>query len=185
MKKKIVVLIIMVLIMGVFLFAFRKKYSYEDENTLYYIELGKTILRFERYDYSLGQNQIIEVQKSENEGKTFEDVTEEKIIVSMKPKFIFLNEKLGFAIAKSNLTKDNDYMGVKVTQDGGKTFADGTINYDNPDINVLTILDVPMYDQNILKLNCSIYQATKDGSGYEDIELIFVSFDNGLTWNLV
>lgn len=187
MKKKFTILtcIIIALVIGVAILMNREEtYPYEDENTLYYIKFNNEILRFERYDYSLGQNQVVGVQKSVNKGKTFENITEENIIVSMEPKFIFLNEKLGFAISKPNLTKYNDYMGVKVTQDGGKTFVNGKINYDNPNIEILTIEDVPYYENNELKLRCSIYQVKKDQTGYEDIELIFVSVDNGLTWNL-
>lgn len=187
MYKKFIILICVaiILVIGVaILMNINKKYPYEDENTLYYIELNNEILRFERYDYSLGQNQIVGVQKSVNKGKTFENITEENIIVSMEPKFIFLNEKLGFAISKSNLTKNNDYMGVKVTKDGGKTFIDGKINYDNPNIEILTVEDVPYYDNNELKLKCSIYQVKEDHTGYEDVELIFISVDDGLTWNL-
>ena len=187
MKKKFIILtciVIALVIVIVILMNIEKKYSYEDENTLYYIKLNNEILRFERYDYSLGQNQVAGVQKSVNKGKTFENITEENIIISMEPKFVFLNEKLGFVISKPNLTKHNGYMGVKVTQDGGKTFVDGKINYDNPNIEILTIEDVPYYENNELKLKCSIYQIKKDQMGYEDIELIFASVDNGLTWNL-
>ena len=187
MKKKFIVLlcVVIVLIAGaVILMNTGNKYPYEDENTLYYIEFDNEILRFERYDYSLGQNQIVGVQKSENKGKTFENITEEGIIVSMEPEFIFLNEKLGFAIAKPNLTKSNDYLGFKVTQDGGKTFINGIIHYDNPNIEILTVEDVPYYENNELKLKCSIYQINDDRTGYEDVELIFVSVDDGLTWNL-
>ena len=187
MKKKLILIgliIILVIGMAVFLMIKEKKYSYEDENTLYYIELNNVILRFERYDYSLNQNQVIGVQKSVNKGKTFENITEENIIVSMESKFTFLNEKLGFVISTSNLTKNNDYMGIKVTQDGGKSFIDVKINYDNPNIEILTVEDVPYYENDELKLKCSIYQVKDDLTGYEDVELILVSTDNGLTWNL-
>lgn len=187
MKKKSIILICVaiILVIGVVVLIYMgNKYSYEDENTLYYIKINNEILRFERYDYSLGQNQVVGVQKSVNKGKTFENLTEENIIVSMEPKFIFLNEKLGFAISKPNLTKSNNYLGLKVTRDGGKTFIDGKINYDNPNIEILTVEDVPYYDNNELKLKCSIYQVNDDYTGYENVELIFVSLDDGLTWNL-
>ena len=161
MKKKIIIavsiFVVLVLIVGgVFLFL-NKEYP-DDENTLYTIKFGNTKLRFERYDYSLGQNQIVGVEKTTNKGKTYEKITDEPIIVSMEPKFIFINEKLGFAISKPNLTKSNNYMGVKVTQDGGKTFTDGEINYNNPNIDILTVEDVPYKENDLLKLPCSIYQ---------------------------
>lgn len=185
MKKKIIISVIILIIGGIVALLFlNRKYPYEDENTLYFIEFKNEIIRYERYDYSLGQNQIVGVQKSINKGKTFENVSEEFITLSMKPKLIFLNEKLGFAIAKSNLTKSNDYMGFKVTQDGGKRFTDSKINYDNPNIEILTIESTPYFAENILKVKCSIYQVKEDQSGYEDKELIFISKDEGLTWDL-
>lgn len=187
MKKKIIISIIILTIMllvggGIFL-SLNREYS-DDENTLYTIKFGNIKLRFERYDYALGQNQIIGVEKSIDKGRTYEKLTKTPIIVSMEPMFIFFNEKLGFAISKPNLTKNNNYMGVKVTNDGGKTFVNGKINYDNPKIEILTVEEVPYYDNNILKLHCSIYQIKEDDSGYEDVDLIFISNDNGLTWDL-
>ena len=185
MKKKYLILILiafLIVTLGIILYL-NREYK-DDENTLYSIKFGNTKLRFERYDYSLGQNQIVGVEKSTNKGKTYEKLTMNTIEVSMEPKFVFLNEKLGFAIAKQNLTKNNNYIGLKVTQDGGKTFVDGKINYDNPDIEILTIEDVPYYEDNLLKIHASIYQVKEDKSGYETKDLIFVSLDEGLMWNL-
>ncbi len=186
MKKKIIIIVfVFIIIIGIIsIMLLGKKYPYEDENTLYYIEFKNEILRYERYDYSSDQSQIVGVEKSTNKGKSFENVTKEPIILSMEPKLIFLNEKLGFAISKSNLTKNNDYMGFKVTQDGGETFIDSKINYDNPNIDILTIESVPYYENNDLKVKCSIYQVKEDNSGYENVELIFISKDDGLTWEL-
>ena len=187
MKKKVIIVsMIVALIISciIVFFLLNKKYSYEDENTLYYIEFKNEILRFERYDYSVGQNQVVGVQKSTNKGKTFENVTKEPIILSIEPKLIFLDKNLGFAIAKSNLTKNNDYMGFKVTQDGGKSFINSKINYYNPNIEILTVESTPYFENDVLKVKCSIYQVREDKSGYEDVELIFISTDNGLSWNL-
>lgn len=190
--KKIITIIIIILIAtslviyGVCLLLPKNNETenYDDENTLYVIKFDDIVLRFERYDYSLGQNQIVGVEKTSDKGKTFKKLTKEPITVSMEPQFVFLNDKIGFAIAKSNLTKSNDYMGLHVTLDGGKTFTNAAINYDNPNIDILTIDDIPYLDNNILKLPCSIYQIKEDDSGYEEVKLIFTSFDNGLTWNL-
>ena len=190
MKKKyilLIMLLIFLIILTIFfvLYLNGQEEDYpDDENTLYSIKFDNVKLRFERYEYSLGQNQIVGVEKSIDNGKTYEILTMEPILVSMEPKFVFLNKKLGFAISKPNITKSNNYNGVKVTQDGGKTFTDGVINYENPNIEIITVEDVPYYDEGSLKLHCSIYQIKSDNSGYEDIDLIFVSTDNGLTWNL-
>ena len=190
MKKRniigIIIILVVIIVGTVILINNKDNYNnIEDENTLYSIKFDNTILRFERYDYVSGQNQLVGVQKSTNNGKDFEDVSKEGITVSMEPKFIFLNEKLGFAVKKPNNTKDNNkYFGMYVTKDGGKTFILSEINYDNPNIEILTIEDVPYYEDNDLKLHCSIYQVKQDNSGYEDIDLYFISKDEGVTWNL-
>lgn len=184
-NKKIVFIIVLIIILSIVaILLLTNKSKPDDDNVLYTIQFGSTKLRFVRYDCSLGQNQIVGVEKSIDEGKNYESLTSEPITVSMKPKFVFINENLGFAISKSNLTKTNNYMGLKVTQDGGKTFVDGKIIYDNPNIEILTIEDVPYKENDLLKLPCSIYQVKSDQSSYEDIKLLFISSDNGLTWNL-
>ena len=98
--------------------------------------------------------------------------------------FTFISKKLGFAVSKPNLQKYNKYMGVHVTYDGGKTFTNAVINYNNPNIEILTVEEVPYLENNKLILHCSIYQVKDDLSGYEDVDLYFISKDNGLTWNL-
>ena len=188
MKKKIIISIITVvaivlIIVGILLFT--KSYSYSDENTLYFIKFNNSILRFEHIDHVVPQNQIVVVQKSNNNGKTFETITEGQVIVSLEPKFVFLNENFGFAVKKPNNIKDNGrYYGMYVTKDGGKTFTQSEIIYDNPNIEILTIEDVPFYENDKLKLHCSIYQAKADGSGYENVDLYFVTENDGLTWHL-
>ena len=142
------------------------------------------VIKVERYDYSIGQNQIIGIEKSTNNGKDYIKVTDEPITVSMEAKYIFLDENLGFIITKPDITKSNNYNGVKVTHDGGKTFIDGTINYTDPDIETITVKDVPYKEENVLKLPCSIYQTKKDKTGYEDKDITFYSTDKGLTWIL-
>lgn len=58
------------------------------------------------------------------------------------------------------------------------------ITYENPGVEILTIEDVPYYEKNILKLHCSIYQIKSDGSGYEDVDLYFITKDDGEIWEL-
>ena len=184
MNKKIifvVILIILLILGGILLF--RNKKSKDDENTLYKVQFKNTILRVQRYDYSLGQNQIVGVEESPNKGKLYKKITTNPITISMEPKIIFINEQLGIIITKPNISKSNNYLGIKVTNDGGKTFIDGKLNYDNPNIEIITIEDVPYKDRSLLILPCSIYQVKKDQSGYEDIKIKFISTDNGLTWN--
>ena len=91
MKKKkiipIIIILVLLLICGIILLT--KKYKYEDENTLYFVKFNNTILRFEHMDHVIPQNQIVAVQKSTNNGKTFETITEGQVIVSLEPKFVF------------------------------------------------------------------------------------------------
>lgn len=185
MKKcKRIILLIIFLIIILILFGFLFREYPDDENTLYSIKLDNVMMRIERYDYSLGQNQTVGVEVSKNRGKSYKRVTIDPVVVSMESRFVFLNKKLGFIISKPNLSKYNNYKGIKVTNDGGKTFVDGIINYDNSNIEILTVEDVPYYENNFLKLKCSIYQVKSDYSGYENIDLIFISNDSGLTWDL-
>ena len=189
MKKKniiIIVIMILVIIIAVILAIVlnKKELDYpDDENTLYSIKFDNIKLRFERYDYALGQNQIVGVQKSTNYGKDYEDISKEGITVSMEPKFVFLNEKLGYAVKKpNNIIENGKYYGMYVTKDGGKTFKLSEITYENSEIENLTIEDVPYYEKDKLKLHCSIYQVKADESGYEDVDLYFVTSDDGETW---
>jgi hypothetical protein len=145
MKKKIIIIsvIIILLIIGI-VFLFNEKTKLTDENTLYYIQFDNVVLRFEHLDNVIPQNQIVGVEKSVDSGKTFKLITENQVIVSLEPKFVFLNENMGFAIKKNNNIKENGkYNGMYVTTDGGKTFNNSIIYYDDPNIEVLTIEDVP------------------------------------------
>ena len=185
MNKKIIIgsLIIILSIVGIILLLSKKEKT--DENILYSVKFDNVILRFKHIDNVIPQNQIVAVEKSTDDGKTFEIITEGQVIVSLEPKFVFLNEKLGFAVKKPNNIKDNGkYYGMYVTNDGGRTFNNTVINYDNPNIEVLTIDSVPFYENGKLVLPCSIYTVKKDQSGYENVNLYFTSNDNGLTWNL-
>lgn len=56
--------------------------------------------------------------------------------------------------------------------------------FENPSIEILTIEDVPFYENGKLKLHCSIYQIKSDDSGYENVDLYFITDDDGETWNL-
>ena len=193
MKKRIriwilgilTLILLIAVVVGVILFL-RKEENYgEDENTLYSTIFEGETIRLERYDYVLGQNQIIGVERSTDNGKTYQKVTKEPITVSMEPDFIFLNKNLGFVITKPDLTKSNgEYRGIKVTEDGGVTFQDSILSYENDKIEIVTVRGVPYWNENKLKLSCSIYQVKKDNSGYETKELTFESTDNGHTWNL-
>lgn len=112
--KCLFILAAFIFLIGI-VFLLNQKKDEDNENVLYSVSFGKTRIKFKSYDYALGQNQIVGVEKSVDNGKNYQKVTIEPIIVSMEPKFVFLNESLGFAIAKENLIKSNQYLGFKVT----------------------------------------------------------------------
>lgn len=190
MKNKNMIIIIsitMLLVIGILFFLNQSKNDDNptiDENTLYSKQFGDTILKFVRYDYVLGQNVLVGVEKSTDNGKTYTSISNQLITVSAEAKFLFIDESLAFAVSKPNNFISNISMGVYVSIDGGITFTNAEINYENPKIDIITIEDVPYFEDDILKLKCSIYVSKSNEDGYEDVELIFNSFDKGLTWNL-
>lgn len=161
----------------------KKEQNIYDENTLYSIKFDNTIIRVEHFDNVVGQNQTIIVQKSKDKGKTFETMTKEPLMVSMEPKIVFLNEYIGFIIAKPELNAWKKFEGIKVTQDGGKTFTNAQINYYSAFYDTFGAKKLPYEENGILKLLLNVYQVKSDNSGYEEIEIMFESTDNGLTWN--
>lgn len=186
MKKSIIIFSFVLIVIGVAvsIVILNKSKPKIDENMLYTKKFGNTILKFQRYDYVLGQNILVGVEKSINKGKDYTRITNELVTVSKEAKFLFYNESLSFIISTGNISRHNNFMGFKVSQDGGKTFTNAKFNYENERISLITIEDFPYYDGSILKLKCSVYDINQNNDGYEDIELIFSSNDNGLTWNL-
>lgn len=156
----------------------------ENEEVLYERKFNKTILRFGKVDNSLGQNMLVHVLRSKDNGKNFYVVSDDVIQVSNEAKFVFLNENLGFAISTGKIYLDNSKVGLYTTNDSGKTFIFAKFNYTNNNVEYISIEKVPYYDNNILKIKCSVYQVNSNKDGYEDKELVFISNDNGLNWNL-
>lgn len=156
----------------------------ENEKILYERKFNKTILRFGKVDNVLGQNMLVHVLRSKDNGKNFYVVSDDEIQVSNEAKFVFLNENLGFAISTGKIYLDNSKVGLYTTNDSGKTFISAKFNYTNNNVEYISIEEVPYYDNNILKIKCSVYQVNSNKDGYEDKELVFISNDNGLNWNL-
>lgn len=180
MKKNLISLLIMILFIGiVFLVIILDKTPelISNEDIVYTKEFGEEILQVRRYDYSLGQRMIIGVEKSNNNGKSFEKVTEEMVEVSLEAKFEFLNENLGFIIDTGYLDRNRNFKGLLVTNDGGITFKQAEITYDNENIDLISIKKMPYYENGKLRLECSVYIADHNES------LIYYSSDNGNTWD--
>lgn len=146
----------------------------EDMKVLYEKKFGDIIYRFAHADYILGQRQIVVVLKSTDNGENFKIISND-ITVSNEAEFIFLNENNAFVISTGYLDVQNNYSGLYVSTDGGKTLESAEFNYKADMISYIHIEGFPYYEDNILKLKCSIYK---------DEDTIFISKDNGLTWNL-
>lgn len=156
----------------------------EDGEVLYEKKFDQTILRFSKIDNVSGQNMLVYVIKSKDDGESFYVVSEDPIQVSNEAKFVFLSKTLGFAISTGNIDLNNNNQGLMVTNDGGKTFTSANVEYENPDVDYITIEKIPYYEKDSLKMKCSVYQLNSNRDGYEDKEITFISNDNGLHWQL-
>lgn len=184
MNKKKIGIVLGILLVFLLIFFLNPKEKTKEENILYSKQFENVIYRFKQEDYALGQNWIISIEKSTDFGKTFTKMNEEGLTVSQKPLFSILDPTLIFAIKSENLQKYNDYLGIYVSHDEGKTFQNAKILYDKDSIEILTI-EKPPYKQNQdLLLLCSIYTLNDQRDGYQTKELLFQSTDQGLTWTL-
>lgn len=156
----------------------------EDGEVLYEKKFDQTILRFSKIDNVSGQNMLVHVIKSKDDGESFYVVSEDPIQVSNEAKFVFLSKTLGFAVSTGNIDLNNNNQGLMVTNDGGKTFTSVNVEYENPDVDYITIEKIPYYEKDSLKMKCSVYQLNSNRDGYEDKEITFISNDNGLHWQL-
>ncbi len=147
-----------------------------DSDILYTKKINNNVLQVRRYDYSLGQRMVIGVEKSNNNGKSFEKITEEMVEVSLEAKFEFLDENLGFIIDTGYLDRNKNFKGLLVTDDGGITFKQAEITYDNENIDLISIEKMPYYENDKLKLECSVYIIDHNEN------LVYYSTDNGNTW---
>jgi len=141
----------------------------ENEEVLYEKKFNKTILRFSKVDNVLGQNMLVHVLRSKDNGKNYYVVSDDVIQVSNEAKFDFL---------------DNRKIGLYITNDSGKTFTSSNFKYTNETVDYISIESMPYYENNVLKIKCSVYQINSNKDGYENKDLIFISNDNGLNWNL-
>lgn len=155
----------------------------EEEEVLYEVSFGDTIIRFGRVDYVLGQNMLVNVLRSPDHGKNFYDVSSSTIQVSNEARFVFLNENLGFALSDGRVLLNSD-RGMYVTCDGGETFDEAHFNYQQEGVSYLTVDGLPYLDDGVLKVKALAYYLDKDKDAYQNKELIFVSNDQGLTWSL-
>lgn len=182
----IIIAIVVALVVDFFIFTnFQHKKEVdmvEDENELYTEAFDDICLKFERYEYVLGQNMIVGVEKSVDGCKTYRQVTSNYVVVSNESKFKFMNENQAFIISRELLSRDYDFRGLKVSNDGGVTFTDATFEFVHDKVDVLNVMGFPYFEDNKLKLECSIYEPGADG--YHEVILTFISEDNGLSWHM-
>lgn len=156
----------------------------ENEDVLYEKKFDNTILRFGKVDNVLGQNILVNVLRSTDDGKNFFVVSDDVIKVSNRSKFIFLDENLGFVLSTEKIFLDNSNNGLYVTSDSGKSFFSPNFKYTNEKVEFINIEGLPYYEEGVLKVKCSVEQISLKEDGYEERELIFISRDNGMNWIL-
>lgn len=146
---------------------------------LYEIKFDNVIKRFVVVNYALGQNYLVMVIESKDGGKTFNWKTKDFIQVSGKPRFIFLDENIGFAINTGKVYLDGSKPDIYVTNDGGETLEKSKFIYNTDRNDILDIDGLSYMEDSKLKIKCLEYI-----NKYDHKELIFVSKDKGKTWEL-
>ena len=138
------------------------------------------IIRVRVIDTALAGKDIIIVEKSTDNGISFENIlkNEDKyLIVNRDTDVTFVNENIGFIFDLGLLGKDDRYKKFLVTTDGGKSFRDVSITIKGyGDLDYYYINNIPYLKGDKLVLDVSV----SDGNDLKDIEL--VSNDDGLTF---
>lgn len=156
----------------------------EDMETLYEKKFDKTIIKFVKLDDALNQNILVQINKSTDNGKKYYPITNEPIQVSLKANYTILNENLMFISKNNKIMVNNSFISLYVSNNGGKDFLESKVNYTNENVEFITIEKMPYYEKNALKLKCSVYQFNSNKDEYENKEILFISIDNGLSWNI-
>lgn len=124
---------------------------------------------------------IIQILKSVDNGNTwYSQIESEEGVMDVHygSKFRFLNENLGF-INDPGITSSNRINSkFLVTNNGGKTFEKAKFILDENE--EIFIDDVPYIENKVLKLN--VYEVEYTYNQYIQIDYVFISEDDGLTW---
>lgn len=132
----------------------------------------------------LGQKSIIEIKKSNDNGKTWINQLETSdgyMQVHNNSKFVFIDNNIGFINDSGLAGTNNEYSALLITVDGGKNFVESNII--NPEFiqeENLIIKDVPYMEDNLLKLKIYTINYNKNP---RETYYQFYSQDNGLSWN--
>lgn len=189
MKKKNVIIIVSVIVLAILfvltvLILMSKNKAAVDGNVLYEEKIGNIAYRFMKYDDVLGGFVTAGLERSLDDGKTYEKVTEEPITIDKKNySFQIKDENIIYVNSNGCVERKNDFTGFKVSIDGGKTFRDATFNCPNEEIETIYIERFPTIENGKLELNCSIYAPNNASTNYNNYDIYFISEDQGLTWN--
>lgn len=156
----------------------------EDMKTLYEKKFDKTIIKFVKLDDTLNQNILVQINKSTDNGEKYYPITNEPIQISLEAKYAILNENLMFVSKNNRIMLTNNTISLYVSNNGGKDFSESKVNYKNENTEFITIEKMPYYEKNALKFKCSVYQINSNKDGYETKEILFISNDNGLSWDV-
>jgi len=154
----------------------------EDEENLYEAKFHEVFLRFTKVDSLLGQNNLVRVIRSDDNGKNFYSVSKNGINVSKDAKFKFVNEKIGFVISNGIYYLNNDISSFYVTTDGGQNFVTAKFNYKNSNVDFISIEEFPVINNDYWRIHCSVYEI--EDEEYINVDLYFKSYDFGRTWDL-
>ena len=156
-----------------------KIFTLADCEVLYEKKFDNKILRYAVLDYALGQRLLVRVIASEDNGKTFNIVTEkDSLSLNSASQITFIDENLSFVVPNTSMDSSKN-IDIYVTQDGGKTFTSGTLLYDT-NVYYIGIYDVPYLENGYLKLKCLVYRHVDNA--LEKVDWIFTTNNNGLTW---
>ena len=151
----------------------QKDYSFPREVLYTKTFDNNVVVKITSIDAILARRLAVIVEKSTDGGKTFTNqLTQDSLIVGDEAEYLFLNETIGFI----KELKENENRGLRVTRDGGKTFEEVIFKVKKDELPYLYIDKMPYFEDNILKLEASMYYAN-------DPEIKKLrSNDNGLTW---
>lgn len=126
----------------------------------------------------LAQRSIIGIEKTTDDGKTWQEQSE--LQIHNGAEFVFMDEKVGFINDPGLAGTEGENRGLLVTTNGGRTFEEANIIHpNNIDEKNLFVKDVPYKEDKTLKVKIYTINYQKDPikSYYE-----FTSDDEGKTW---
>lgn len=163
------------------------KVEVKKEDILYEKKINEsTYIRAVYLDSILGQRMIINIQKTIDNGNTWENQLQMRdgyLTIHNGAEFVFLDENIGFINDKGLAGTFGENRKLLVTTDGGKNFVKANVIKPNTIIAENLFVDgIPYLEDNILKVKVYIIEYN---NGYQEkIYYDFYSEDNGLNWNI-